>query len=106
MKINKLNQGIFYLRSAKFCCNTSFYPLRLNHGFRVQIQCAFYTCQRLCQHFHRYYRDRVPEHDENSIRHDNKTYTRGKARPAKKWTRSPESFAWYWSHREEISEGK
>ena len=49
---------------------------------------------------------KLPEHDENSIRHDNKTYTRGKARPVKKRTRSPESLAWYWSHGEEISEGK
>src|SRR6266480_3781884 len=49
----------------------------------------------------------LPEHDEHSIHHGSKTYTRGKARPAKKRNKSPQSpIAWYWSHGEDISEGK
>ena len=38
---------------------------------------------------------KLPEHDENSIRHDNKIYIRGKARLVKKRTRSLESLTWY-----------
>ena len=44
----------------------------------------------------------LPEHDEHSIYHCDKTYKRGKARPAKR--RNNSSIAWYWSHGEEISE--
>ena len=43
------------------------------------------------------------EHDELSIQHGDKTYKRGKARPAKQNERP--SNAWYWKHREELSEG-
>ena len=45
----------------------------------------------------------LPEHNENYIYHDDKTYKRRKARPAKKRARSPNT--WYWKHGEEISEG-
>ena len=46
----------------------------------------------------------LPEHDELSIQHGDKTYKRGKARPAKQNERP--SNAWYWKHGEELSEGQ
>lgn len=44
----------------------------------------------------------LPNHDENCIYDGDKTYKRGKARPAKRRDRSPN--AWYWKHGEELSE--
>lgn len=46
----------------------------------------------------------LPEHDEHSINHEGKTYKRGKARPAKRRDRSPNT--WYWKYGEEISEDR
>jgi hypothetical protein len=46
----------------------------------------------------------LPEHNEHSIYHGDKTYKRGKARPAKR--RDRPHNAWYWKHGEEISEDK
>jgi hypothetical protein len=47
---------------------------------------------------------KLPEHDQHSIRHSDRTFKRGKARPAKQRERSPNT--WYWKYREEIYESK
>ena len=44
----------------------------------------------------------LPKHDEHSIYHGDKIFKRGKARPAKRRDRSPNT--WYWQYGEEIYE--